>query len=874
MPNPAAHRLARVASIVILLAPRDFRATYGPEIVATFALALARECEARGRTAMLRLWLLGIADAFRTVWHERGLKSGVPRRGALADLGGDVRQVLRSWRREPGTTGVILLTLTLTIGLLGGVLSFADGYLFRPLPFPDSDRLYRVQDPQAQPAMMRASEAAMLRQSPVGHFGFVEWSISQRVFGEWESNGQRVEVFAYDVSPGFRQTVALPLIAGRDFTPDEHREGSPLVAWLSYRFWKRAFGGSRDAVGQRLLVDYKGTMTQVTVVGILGPTVSSFDLNNRPPDIVTPGVPPTEFGPNRRAVPVVRVPRNMTPDQVAERIAAVLQAETPAPDGKIRAVRLQSLRDYQVRGGRPTAVVFTLGAMLVFGLGAINLIHLLLVRGEARADETATRAALGASRWRICRLFLVESVIMGAVGVSLGLLVGLGLSTVIASQVPQYPSSFRNLALVPVIFDARVMLACAGLGGLLAVVGAGWPAWRSVRRPVSWSARRQTGAPGSVSSRLSRVILATEVAVATVIMAGTAFIGVGIFGYLHQPLGFDVEDRYRIGVEHADGSAPSASELAQALEALRLTPGIVAAGPWDLQDRGRVEAVEGSDAVENVSARGIWPGHFEAWNLRLVEGRWFRPDEFHEQAPVAVVNTVMARSLWPGHHPLGRRIRVADTIREVVGVIEPRRYMLDSDPAPSALVPTRETSVFGHLMVAWAPQVPPNDVHHQVTAALTPTFPGGEIRVTPVVFDDLFMRSVGEARFQVPVMAAFGVLAFVIAAVGIFGVVSYVVQRRLHEFGIRAALGARPRHLGRAVIRLSIVPSCVGLLAGLAGARGLESVIEATAFGWQSSGLGTTGVVSVALLTIAVTASWLPARRAMRVDPAIVLRSE
>lgn len=793
----------------------------------------------------------------------------------MADWLTDIRVVLRGWRRAPGFFATIVATLVLGIGLASAIFTFADGYLFRPLPFAGADRLYHVLNPNnTLQGMISAADQAALRSSPVADLGFVQWSISDRpVWGQLELGNRRVPVMAYGVSAGFRETVQLPLIAGRDFTNVDHRDAEPVPAWLTYRYWEREFGRDRSVVGRSYRVlTIRGTTTTVEVVGILGPEATSFDLNNEPPDIVVPDVEPEPVGPMRLAMPIVRLPHGVSREQAEARIASVLQSTSPASDGSPRVVRLRSVHEYQVSGGRPTARVLFAGALLVLLLATINLVHLLLTRGVARAGEIATRAALGAGRWRLTRLFLTDSLLLGIVGVAGGLLAGAWLSRVIDAAIPRLPTGGRNMALVPMLYGWRTVVFAAALGLLVALVGGLWPARRALRRSLAWT-NRSAGLGGSIPARLSRAILASELAVATIVMVGTIFIGLGIWRYLNQPLGFDYDHRFTVSVTGTGGQATTVPEVEAAIAAIRGVNGVRAASAERLFSARGIEIPGVAIDPRTLSASAATESYFETWNLRLQRGRWFPAEEFTGQHPVAVINEPLARLAWPGGDPIGQEIRVNGVLNRIVGVIAPMRSRLMMEPTSHVYVPVPHPRAWTSAVV-WAPGLSAEDLHRRVEGVLGGVVPGAEVHVQAVTLQRLFLRDVGEALFQAPIMLAFGALAFVLAGVGVFGLVSYLVEQRRREFGIRFALGARPHDVWRSVIGQSLVPAVAGLGVGIAGAWALESVVRSSVFGWQSSGAGAIGAVAIALLSVTVFAAAWPARRAMRIDPAITLRAE
>lgn len=793
-------------------------------------------------------------------------------------MASDLRHALRSWRRQPGLSTTLVCTLVLGLGLAAAIFSFADGYLFRPLPFPSPDQLYFVRDPHARIALLAADTDA-LRRSDVGVLGFVEWEAGHRISGdEIIVEGRQVPVQTYDVKPRFGQTLRIPLVAGRMFEDADHQGGATVPAWISYGFWQRAFGGDRAVLNRSFRVTGQPP-TNVTIVGILDRDVASFDLNNAPPDLVVPAlveVAREVVDEHRLSFPIVRLPRAMTRAEGEVRISAALQAVAPGADARPRVVQLRPLRDYMVAGGAPTALVLFTGALLVLLLVSINLVHLLLAQGEARAGEIATRSALGASRWRIARLFLAESLVLGVGGIMGGLLLGKWLSSVIAARIPQYPTNGRNLALVPMVFDERAVLSAVILGVLIALIGGIWPAWRASQRPLHVATRGSVGVESALPARLSRVVLASELGVATVILLGTVFIGQGIWRYLHRPLGFSYADRVVVSVDQMRPGGPPSSdqprEWASVRDAMRAIPGVKAVGPYDLGE-GQPINIRG-ELFPKSQAYDVSDGYFEAWQVRLVAGRLFSADEMRADAPVAVVNAAFARRAWPDVPAMGQDLRIGTgPMRRVIGVVETQVRRLTGELLGEAYVPRAATAGWPRW-VAWAPGLSAEQLVSRLTPAVSMLVPGARVSAEPVTLTWLFNRQTGEAVFQGPIMIAFGVLTFALAGIGVFGLVSYLVARRTREFGIRLSLGARSRDIWTAVGRESVAPAFAGLLMGVAGAWALERFIRFSVFGWPSSGVAAVSVVSVAMFVVAIIAAAGPARRTLRIDPCVVLRSE
>lgn len=785
----------------------------------------------------------------------------------------DLRFVGRTWRQKTGFFATASLTVALAVALAAGVFAFADGYLFRPLPFPSAGQLYLVSEPNAPIASaLTAADTAALRHSGVAGFGFVEWAVSARIRGDLLIDGRRVSISANSVSPGFRRAIELPLLAGRDFTDDDH-PGLPVSAWLGHRFWQREFGGDVNVLGRTFAVEHpSGERLDLQVVGILGPGVTSFDLNNAPPDLVVPAVMPEPVSPNLLSFPIVRLPDGMTRAQGEALIADALQAVAPAADGRPRMVRLRLLRDAQQAGGRPTALAFFTAAMLIVLLAAVNLVHLLLVRGVSRAGEIRTRLALGASRWRIARLFVLEALSVGVIGTVIGLGLGSWFAAVIRARIPVLPTDGRNLALVPMFFDWRVLGFAIGLGFLIALIAACGPvshAWRESFHARGW------GSPGAfVPARTSRAILACEVAAATVVVVGTVFLGAGIWRYLHQPLGFEYTDRFAVSIRPIEPRPVAPGELEAAGRAMGQLAGVRAAGPYQARRIPEIDVPGRALDPAAVEAYGVGDGYFTAWSLQTRIGRWFTPAEMASGASVAVVDALFASTMWPDDEVIGQQVRVGGGApREVVGVIEAPRWSLRREPRPSVYVPDTGPPPAGRFVV-WVPRGTLPDVESAIAAAVRGAAPSVEASIAAVTFDGLFLREAGEARFQAPFMVVFGVLALGLAGIGIFGVMSYVVERRTREFGIRLALGARARDVWRMVTAQSIAPAAVGLLSGVAGAYAIHAVVRTTVFGWESSGAWAVAIAGLALFSVAVLAAVPPALRAVRVDPTAVLRME
>jgi hypothetical protein len=372
------------------------------------------------------------------------------------------------------------------------------------------------------------------------------------------------------------------------------------------------------------------------------------------------------------------------------------------------------------------------------------------------------------------------------------------------------------------------------------------------------------------TARLARVILASELAVVTIVSAGAVFAGTGIYRYLNKPLGFDLADRIEINLQRVNGRV-SPPEIATALDAVRATVGVSIAS-------GQGGAMTGQETVEvpgvafdttRLSPQGVPPGLFEAWGWKIVDGRWFDTTEF-DRSDVAVVNELFARLAFPSGGALGATVRTGPNARTIVGVMASHQWRLDMSPRPEIFVPVRTAA--GLPLVAWAPGAGADNIQARVTAAVESAVPGIRASARVLTFESFFSRGIGEARFQGPIVTAFAVLAAMLAVIGVFGIVSFLVSQRTREFGIRLALGATRANIQASVIRESLLPAVFGVTAGAVGAWALGQVVRSAVFAWDANGPAAVAIVITALLVVVMLAAFAPAVRASGVDPATSLR--
>ena len=795
-----------------------------------------------------------------------------------------------AWRllaKRPGFTAVAAATLALGIGATTLIFSVVQAVILTPLPFDDPDRLVVVWERNI-PRDRRTNVA-----SPAN---FLAWRDTQRAFTDigafsitgtasLTSTGQEPE----QVSLQLVTSQLFPLLGvdarmGRVFLSDEDRPDSD-VALISHRLWLRRFGGSPEAVGQVLTVNGSAR----TIIGVMAPSFSLFD---RKVDLWTPigfsAAARTAGG--RWLVPIARLEPDVDLAQAQadmDRITTQLAAEFPDRDTGW-ASNVVPLEEQLVGAVRP-ALAALLGAVgLVLLIACANVANLLLARATSRQRELAVRAALGASRLRLVRQLLVESVALAAAGAAGGVLVAYwGLSTLLAATADEFPiprletASLDGSALA---FAVLVSLASAVLFGLA-------PALTAARPDLNEALKDGMRGTSTRGGRLRAALVVVEVAMAIVLVAGAGLLVRSFGRLLAVDPGFRADQVLAMQI-----SLPGATyqedasrvrffqQLVARLEAL---PGVVAAGgvsflPLDgLGAATRFRVIDqpsppaGEEPVADV--RIISGGYFRAMGIPLVRGRLFTEREVQDPASVTVVNETMAREMWPGEDPIGKRLVVSwgnpEIEDEVIGVVgDVRLVSLDAQVRPTVYWPHNRTAYPALTVVTRAAIDAPSLTSAAVAQvrALDPQQPVANVRT----MEDVVLASVGQRRVILLLAGVFAVAALLLAAIGLYGVLAHHVAERTREIGVRVALGAPRGAVLGLVVRRALALTALGALAGLAGAAALTRLLQDQLFEVTPSDPVTYGAVVVTLIAVALAASLVPAWRASQVDPVTALRAE
>ncbi|MFI4943637.1 MAG: ABC transporter permease [Burkholderiales bacterium] len=856
---------------------------------------LEEEREALGK-GQAWLWARALAVALAYAWHlgprpERRRTDDHPRGdGLMETLLRNARYGVRVLLRAPAFTVVAVLTLALGIGANAAVFSIVNALLIRPLALPASERLVSVLgvDKDGQRQYLSVPDFEDLRAQArlvEGLSGFVPQSAN--LTGRAEP--QRVR--AGFVSDNFFDVVAVQPAVGRGFLAGvDDAEGAPRVCVLQHETWQSLFGGDAGLVGRSIVLNNE----PFTVIGIL-PRGFRF-----PYDEVEVWVPYHTWpvyreqlargtvaqrsnglvGPIGRMRPGVRLEELRAElDAVGARIAA----QYPE-GGEKRGLSVRTLRDEIVSDVRQ-AVLVLLGAVgFVLLIACANVANLMLARAASRGHELATRAALGADRGRLVSELLTEAGLVWLAGGALGLLAGdAGLRLLMASAPRDLPGG-----VVPGL-DLTVVAFTLGVTALTAIAFGIIPALRFSSPNVSatLNSSGRSGIDGGGRSRVRAALVVGQMALTLMLLVGAGLL-TRSFGRLAQvDVGFRSEGlltmEYRLPQNKYPEGPKQWETHRQIIERVREVPGVRAAAlvralPFSGNgNTATIEIVDQAPSQKPPRARlnTADPAYFETMGIPLLRGRAYGDRDVADAPPVVVVSQKLAERHWPGENPLGKQIRFPDTkpvvTAEVIGVVgDTKQYNLDETELGFVYAAQAQNPhIFNTLAVRTVGD--PMQLANAVRAAVwsvDPEQPVWKIRTQ----QSLVERSKGMPRFLAQLMSSYAVLALVLAAVGLYGVTSYSVTQRTREIGLRMALGAEPADVLRIVLRRGFRLAGIGLAIGLVGALALGRVVRTLLYATSPTDAVTLVSVAAVLLTVAGLASYLPARRATRVDPTVALR--
>jgi putative ABC transport system permease protein len=875
--------IERLYALLLYAYPPGLRRDHGAEMRQCARTALAR----RGAAAAPRL----ISDLVISVPREWGhILKGSRVKPSMTGIGRDVVYALRMLWRSPGFTAAAVLTLALGIGANAAIFSLADSTLLRPLKVANPSELHTLKFSSSYPDYVAYTERIDLVNGVVATSGGRMNAVA---------GGRADLVDARLVSGNYFDVLGIQPAAGRLLLPSDDVANGPIGAVLGYGWWQTRFGGDPSVVGTTIRVNN----APVTILGVAAKGFNGTSLYESTklflPVTSAPRVQTGFFaGPgmltNRGMVwltVILRLKPGATPQAAAASVEGVYRQFHPLrPGAKREPFELTSLRTRALGGTSAASVsrfVVLLGAVVALTLliGCANLANLLLSRAAARRREIGVRMAIGAGRGRIARQLLIESLVLSGIGGVAGLYVA---STVLRLlgrfQLPggiEIEGLGLELNAAALMFTAAVVAVTGLLFGLA-------PAWRAARTDVLQSLRDDSRAT-SARSGLRSTLVAAQVALSLVLLAGTGLFLRSLVQSLRVPLGFRVEGvataSVNLGVARYDGPRAKAF-YDDALARVKRLPGVTAAS-WStlvpiLGARMFTATVDGYKPAPDEEVRfynaAVGPEYFQAAGTRLLRGRAFTDADATGAPLVGIVNDAAARKYWAGRDPVGGRIAAdKDVWIQIVGVAEDAKVEeLDEDPIPYVYLPFAQERGGGplnpsHLFVR---------SDRDVDTLLGPI--GEQLRAidrnAPVYAVSPFAWRVRQLvmpqRMGMTLFAVFSALALTLAAIGIYGVASYVAALRTRELGIRIALGADRARIRALVLRQGAIPIAAGVASGLVIAAIGSRFAAAFLRGVPPRDPLTFTVVAALLAAIALVATWIPARRAAKLDPIKALRTD
>ena len=796
----------------------------------------------------------------------------------------DVRYGLRSLAKHPGFTAIAVIILALAIAATTSIFSVVNAVLLRPLPFPEPERLMVINEvnPQQGPEPFELSYLNWLdlRQQSKSFEEIAGITFASYVL---DLQGEPSRIQATGVSANLFPLLRAQAAQGRTFLPEEEKPGANRVAVVSHRFWQRHFL-NQSLNGQGIKLDNQGYQ----VVGVMP---ASFQFPDDKMDVWVP------FGPDsgkrffqNRAVHFIfglgRLKSGVSQAQAANELATIFAGiqQQHASEDSGHSVTLTPLHE-RITGDLKPALFVLLGAVIfVLLIGCANVANLQLARTSSRGREMAIRVALGASRWRVIRQSLVESLLLSFIGGALGFLLAMWIITWLLLHLPEGFPRASEIGVNAAVFGFTFAVSL-----LTGIVFGLVPAIQAARTDVNEGLK--SGGKGSINSgsRLRRVLVVAEVALSLMLFIGAGLLIKSFWRLTNVNPGFQADHLLTLHVslpEEKYSDAQVIEFFKKVPEQLSTLPGVktvsavnrlpISGGDphGDLTIEGRTFA---AGEAPGVSYRRILPNYFRAMGIPLLQGREFDDRDAGGKPDVVIINQKMAQRYWPDGDAVGKRIKVGPPEKEpwmtIAGVVGNVNHIgLDAEPdlatyEPHAKRPWSEMTLLvrtgGDPLSLAAP------VQRELKNAEK------EILIEDVVtMNRRLDLSVAPQRMNVVLLGTFAFIALVLAAAGIYGVMAQSVTQRTQEIGVRMALGAQLRDVMNMVLRSGMSLALLGILIGLAGAFALTRLMSKLLFGVTPTDAFTFASVAVILFVVALLACYIPARRATRVDPSIALRYE
>lgn len=796
----------------------------------------------------------------------------------------DLRYALRQLRKSPGFAGVAVITLALAIGANTAIFSVVDQVLLHPLPYPDSDRLVRVSQTFEGVSTDDASPA-----------NYLDWVSQNQAFAQMAaSRGWQGSLSAGDRPERIRGTMATPSffplfgvspVLGRGLQANDAQPGTDHVVVLGYGLWQRYFAADAAIIGRNIQLNGE----QYAVVGVMPPNFSPDEYGELwlpspwgvPTHPLVPDKDPRQFRDRNYLAVWARLKPGVTAQQAhAELDTIARRLETQYPDANDKTgVTFLPLHDYVVGDIRPILLVVLAAVVVVLLIGCANVANLLLARATARTKEVSIRTALGASRRRLLRQLLTESVLLALVGGVLGLLLAVAAVPPLLALSPPDIRQFKQIGInwEVLAFSFLASLVCGVAFGLM-------PALQASRsNPNEFLKEGERGTTANRGRTRSALVVA-EVGLSLVLLVGAGLLVKSFARLMDVNPGFAPDHLLTFNLALPPSTDP-ARQLAfyqQVLERLQALPGVQSVGavsrlPLAGGNSSRSFNVPGGEKGYDADIRVSTPAYFRTMGIPLLKGRSFNESDLGSSLNLAVVNDAFARTVFPGQDPIGKQLNhfgPDNLTLQIIGVVGNVRHVgLDTAPHSEIyqlLGQAQWPSMYMAIRSATSDATSLTLAAQNVVLGVNKDVPLANVRT----MQDVIANSVQPRRFSMLLLTIFAAMAMLLAAIGLYGVMSYTVAQRTKEIGIRMALGARRPDVLALVVKQGMALVLMGIASGALLSLAMTRLISGMLFGITATDPLTFAGVAALLATVAFLANYLPARRASKVDPMVALRYE
>jgi len=797
----------------------------------------------------------------------------------------DLRYGIRSLLKQPVFTLVAVSTLALAIGGNSAMFTVVNAVLLRPLQYPEASRIVVLEG---------INPPRGITQSNMSIPDFADWQNQNQVFeqmagfvagGVLLNNGDETErVHGTAVTADFFTLFRTPSLRGRTLQPDDAQAGRDPIAVLSFGLWQRRFGASPGVVGSKVTISGKPT----TIVGVMP---QGFDYPVQSEVWVPFPLDPAKEARDNRFMNVIgRLKPGASVAQAKAQFDTINQslAQSYHETNSGWTVKVSSLQDRLVSDVRLSLLVLLAAVAFVLLIACANIANLLLARATARQKEMAVRTALGASRLRIIRQLLTESLLLSFFGGGFGLLLSFWLTRLLIALSPANTPRFDEIR--P---DTRVIIFTIALTLLTGLIFGLAPALQASRANQSEGLKEGSrgNAGGARSNRVRSLLMVAEIAMSFMLLVGA---GLLIKSFMHlrevKP-GFNADNVLTMRISVPPGKFPAGEPrvqfFQQAIDRIHSLPGVQSAGMvlslplggdtfnvW----RGYIREGRPATPEENGDAAFLaaTTDYFPTLQIPLMAGRNFTDQDVENTTKVVIVNQTMASKLWPGQSPLGKHITIwrdEKFPREIVGIVGETKASLDNEPGEQMYVPYAQDASWGSMSFVVRTNGDPANAAAAVRNEIRSLDKGAPV-FNVRTMNDVLATSVAPRRTPMLLLSAFAGAALLLAMIGIYGVTAYYVTQRTQEIGIRMALGAQMSDVLKLILKGGMALALFGIVAGLAGAFVLTRWMTTLLFGVKPTDALTFIAVSICLLATALLACYLPARRATKVDPLVALRYE